>query len=173
MTEAISTFSSLNLVHDPDLNTKTAEILLGLEYWRDIRGSCVMPSPDDLDAIQIPNSVLPHISLLDIEYLPEKRFHWRLIGTAITSALSRDMTGQYWDEIYSEDILAAWLHTVDVVMRSRRPLRFTAKAHVVGKEIFDAEHIYMPMSRDDDRIDRLLTISIFTNSNGVIWRPFT
>jgi len=155
-------FSTMDLVLDPNLNCRNAEIQRALDYWHVLRGSRTMPAAKDLDVLQIPRSVLPHITLLDIEYEPEKRFRWRLIGTAVTTILQRDMTGRYWDEIYNDDVYNLFAEPANSVLQNRKPMRFTAKAHVEGKEIYDAEHIYMPLLGGDDRIDRLFGISAFT-----------
>ena len=149
------------LILDPDLDCQNAVIRAALGYWRGILASRAMPAPEDLDPLLIPRNVLPHVTLLDIEYEPRKRFRWRLIGTAITELLHRDLTGRYWDEIYTGDELNIFATAVDHVLGTCAPLRFTAKAHVAGKEFYDAEHIYLPLSRDGERIERLFGASVF------------
>ena len=149
------------LVLDPNLDCRNAVIRAALEYWRSILSSRAMPAPEDLDPLLIPRNVLPHVTLLDIEYEPRKRFRWRLIGTAITELLNRDLTGRYWDETFTDDEINIFAAAVDYVLKTGAPLRFTAKGHVAGKEIYDAEHIYLPLSRDGERIDRLFGVSVF------------
>jgi hypothetical protein len=158
-------FLSMDLVLDPDLNCQNAEIQQALDYWRAIRGLRTMPALDDMDVLQIPRNVLAHITLVDIEYEPKMRFRWRLIGTAVTTILQRDMTGRYWDEIYSEDVFNLFAEPTNYVLQNRKPMRFTAKAHVADREFYDAEHIYMPLSGPDSRIERMLGVSAFTYSS--------
>ena len=152
----------MDLVLDPNLDCQDAGLQQGLDHWRALRGSRTMPAVKDLDALQIPRGILHHISLVDIEYEPELRFRWRLIGTAVTTVLQRDMTGRYWDEIYTEDVYNLFAAPTNNVLRTCGPMRFTARAHVAGKEFYDAEHIYMPLSDDDDRVDRIFAVSAFT-----------
>jgi hypothetical protein len=152
----------MDLALDPGLDCQDVEIQRALDYWRAIRGLRTAPNVEDLDVLQIPRSVLPLISLVDIEYDPEPRFRWRLIGTAITTVLQRDMTGRYWDEIYSEDVFNLFAEPTKNVLRTGKPMRFTARAHVAGKEIYDAEHLYMPLSGPEGRIDRIFAITAFT-----------
>jgi len=153
---------SLDLFVDPTLTCRSGIIQLALDYWRGICRSRPMPTPDDLDVLDMPRAALPYVGLLDVEYEPVRRFRWRLIGTAITTLLERDLTGCYWDEVYDETVLVPWLRVVDDVLKNRVPVRFTSQAHVVGKEIYDAEHIYLPMSRNGDRVDRIFKASVFT-----------
>lgn len=157
------THTSLDVSFDPDLDCQGIEVRMALDHWRGICGARAMPTPRELDVLHIPRRVLPHVSLLDIEYAPERRFRWRLIGTAITSVLERDVTGRYWDEIYDDAVFVPWVNTVDRVLESRAPMRFTAKAHVAGKDIYGAEHIYLPMSSDGERVDRIFNTTVFTN----------
>lgn len=151
----------MDLVLDPDLNCQSAVIGTALDHWRDLRASRTMPGTDDLDALRIPRGVLPHITLLDIEYEPRQRFRWRLIGTAVTGFLQRDLTGRYWDAIYAEDDFNLFAEPVNWVLRRRAALRFSAKCHAAGKDIYDAEHLYLPLSRDGERVDRLFGVSVF------------
>lgn len=162
ITVTVSDLETTGLAFDPDLNCQSAIIQSALDHWYDIRATRKMARPEDLDAAQIPLSVLPHVALLDIEYGPEKKFRWRLIGSAVTGVLQRDLTGRYWDDLYADGAFNLFAEPANRVLQSRAPLRFTAKAHVVGRELYKAEHIYMPMSRDDERVDRLFGISVFT-----------
>ena len=155
---------SLDLSVDPTLDCRSGFIRLALDYWRNLCGPRSMPAAGDLDVLDIPRAVLPYVGLLDVEYEPVQRFRWRLIGTAVTTVLERDLTGCYWDEVYDETVLVPWLRVVNGVLEDRAPVRFTSQAHVVGKEIYDAEHIYLPMSQDGDRVDRIFKASVFTGT---------
>lgn len=166
MQAAQQQFNTLDLRLDPDLACQSPVLQEALDHWRILRGSREMPAADKLDALTIPRKVLPHITLLDVEYEPKKCFRWRLIGTGVTTILQRDMTGNYWDEIYSEDIYDLFATPANWVLENRAPMRFTAKAHVATKEIYDAEHIYMPLGESGERIERLFGVSIFTYTSS-------
>lgn len=160
------TVANMDLVLDPDLNCKSALVQAALNHWRAIRMSRKMPAPKDLDVLDIPRKVLPHVILLDIEHKPTKRFRWRLIGTAVTNFLQRDLTGGYWDELYAEDDYNLFSEPVDNVLSNGEALRFTAKCHIPRMDVYDAEHIYMPLSCDDHQVDRLFGVSVFVPSQS-------
>ena len=103
----ISFFGTIEYQLDPDLNIQHPLLRDGLNVWDDLKGARPMPSPVDIDPLGFPTRLLPHISLLDIEYQPTRRFRWRLIGTYITEILGRDSTGRYWDEIYDSRAMKA------------------------------------------------------------------
>jgi hypothetical protein len=57
-----------------------------------VRGSRSRPERADIDPADIPRLVLPHVVMLDV--VAENDFRYRLIGTGITKALGRDLTGK-------------------------------------------------------------------------------
>lgn len=61
-------------------------------YWHKARGVRPWPARIDIDPGDIPRAVLPQVMLLDV--LAENDFSYRLIGTGVTTALGRDLTGQ-------------------------------------------------------------------------------
>ena len=76
----------MDLALDPGLDCQDVEIQRALDYWRAIRGLRTAPNVEDLDVLQIPRSVLPLISLVDIEYDPEPRFRWRLTSSILPTS---------------------------------------------------------------------------------------
>ncbi len=50
-------------------------------YWQERRGGRVAPSRADIDPVDLPASLLPHLLLIDVEHDPLD-FRYRLAGTA-------------------------------------------------------------------------------------------
>tara|TARA_R110002167_G_scaffold244516_5_gene450021 strand:- start:232 stop:720 length:489 start_codon:yes stop_codon:yes gene_type:complete len=147
---------------DPDLNVVSPLLLNGLEIWRQARGMAAMPARRDFDPVRLPLELLPHILLVDVEYLPEPRFRWRLIGTYITDMIGRDSTGRYWDEIYDANVLAAISKGPRWVLEHRRPIRSLGTAPVHGRAHRRSENLDMPLSSDGEKVDMLLVISVYS-----------
>src|SRR3546814_16000580 len=69
------------------------------DYWRAKLNGRGMPSRGDIDPVEIPPTVLPHVILTDI--LDGPRFRFRLAGTAIRAAAGLEIKGRYPDELFS------------------------------------------------------------------------
>ena len=69
-----------------------------LEYWLKIHPKDKLPCRADFDPIDVPR-ILPHIVMTDIERDPV-RIRFRLVGTIITTAFNRELTGLYFDEAF-------------------------------------------------------------------------
>lgn len=67
------------------------------DYWDEKRGDRAMPSPVDIDLLDLPIQ-LPNIFLVDVEQNP-RRYRYRVIGTNLTEILNEDLTGRYVDEM--------------------------------------------------------------------------
>ena len=156
-----SFFGTIEYQLDPDLNIQHPLLQDGLNVWNDLRGDRPMPAPTDIDPLKLPLRLLPHVSLLDIEHQPERRFRWRLIGTYITETLGRDSTGRYWDELYDSRAMNALGQGPSWVIENRRPVRNVGSAHYVDKTYLRSESIDMPLSTDGARVDRLLICTAF------------
>lgn len=146
---------------DPDLQVSDPVIALALAEWHRLRGDRPMPSPGDIDPLDLPRHLLPHILLLDVEHVPVRRFRWRLIGTHTTAALGRDATGRYWDELYTGRALAAMLLGPQWVLEHRRPVRVLGTAVYGDRGKVRSESIDLPLSRDGTAVDRVLIASIY------------
>ncbi len=147
---------------DPDLSFDSPVLAGLLSYWRMTAGRRRMPSHKDIDPVNILPSLLPHILLIDVEHHPERRFRWRLIGTHITTALNRDRTGRYWDEIYDEEAYNSMRLRVEWVIENRVPLR--SKGHTVtpAREIDVNEAVFMPLSDDGETVNKVMMGSVYT-----------
>jgi hypothetical protein len=141
---------------DPDLTIQSERLVEVADYWRMIRGARNMPSRDDVDPLQMPRHLLPHLELIDIERQPKFRLRWRLIGTHVTTAVARDATGKYFDEIYTGEDFATISGPFEWVAANAMPLRWYGTSAFVGKEWLAYEGVYLPLSSDDKTVDRIL-----------------
>lgn len=154
-------FETIDLDLDPALSVESPVVSQALKTWQRLRGGRPMPSPADIDPLELPRRLLPHILLIDIEREPDLRFRWRLIGTHITEVVDRDSTGRYWDELYDERTFAMLARGPLWVMRHKRPLRVLGNAHYVGKEHIGSESVDMPLSRDGTEVHRIMTVTVY------------
>jgi hypothetical protein len=96
-------------------------ILLALyTYWEGARGGKEMPDRRDIDPVDMPRFVLPHLALTDI--LEDMRLRVRLVGTEITRQHKRDTTGKFTHEYLQGEYLDYVTSLYTQLHRSRAPL---------------------------------------------------
>jgi len=149
--------------HDPDLRIEKDVLRDGLAAWEGARGARPMPARADLDPRRLPRRLLPHVLLVDVEHRPVLRFRWRLIGTHVTTAVGRDSTGRYLDDLYEPEILAAVTEPMRWTVANRRPLRVLGTGQLVGKDYLHSENLQMPLSSDGEGVDMILLVTVFRN----------
>lgn len=66
-------------------------------YWESKCRDGELPRTDNIDPVEIP-SLLPNISLIDVEWTPSMTFRVRLFGTKLVETVGEDRTGQTIDE---------------------------------------------------------------------------
>ncbi|MEQ9333083.1 PAS domain-containing protein [Thalassobaculum sp.] len=146
---------------DPDLRFDSPVLSGILQAWTRLRGDRAMPMPGDIDPVDLPRDVLPHLLLVDVEHAPSLRFRWRLIGTYATRILGRDMTGRYWDEIYDERTFQRIAVGLQWVLRHRVPVRTLGTAPDASEHFVRSESAIMPLSSDGRTIDRMLGAVVY------------
>ena len=123
-------------------------------FWKRLRRGRAMPARADF----APDDLLAHLGwviLIDVED-PPPRFRFRLIGSGITEALSRDSTGRYLDELYAADIYDEAVRPYAYVTRRRRPVRSTGRMVHADKGHMPYEALYLPFSEAGDRVDMIM-----------------
>lgn len=150
------------LKYDPDLDFQHPLLREAYDLWERLKGARDLPSRRDLDPIQIPRAMLPHIQLLDIEPGPPERFCWRLIGTHVTTALGRDSTGRYWDDLYDEPTLRSFMTGVEWIQANRQPLRCFGKSDFAKKHFQSFEGIEMPLSDNLGKIGTIWIVAVYS-----------
>lgn len=125
-----------------------------LAFWDRSRRGRAMPGRADF----APADLVEHLGwviLVDVED-PPLRFRFRLIGTGITAALSRDSTGRYLDELYDAAIYDEAVRPYVYVTRHCRPVRSTGRMVHADKGHIPYEALYLPYSETSDRVDMVM-----------------
>tara|TARA_R110002167_G_scaffold121454_3_gene299695 strand:+ start:1545 stop:2180 length:636 start_codon:yes stop_codon:yes gene_type:complete len=145
--------------NDPELKFKSTKALELVSYWNEKRGKRRMPSRSDVDPLDL-RSHMGSLILIDVEHEP-LRLRYRLIGTHITTAMARDSTGKYYDEIYPPEILAHIYDSFRWIFDHKKPLRTFGQAFYPDKNFYEYESLNMPLSDDDDVVNMVLGELIF------------
>ncbi len=73
------------------VETEPSRLLL--EYWGTLPREKGIPAKADLDVVQMPRPLLPHLFLLEFDYSPFRAV-FRLQGTFMTNSLGQSFTGK-------------------------------------------------------------------------------
>jgi len=130
-----------------------------LRYWQKQRGERRMPPRRDMLPEEM-SGFLGYIVLVDVTP-PPRRFRFRLVGTEITNAYGRDLTGLYVDDIttvaYRDILLDHYGRAADGAEPVLHRLRFVEWPGRVHELV----RLTLPLSDDDRTVNMLMLISSF------------
>jgi hypothetical protein len=135
------------------------------QYWVSKKRGRAMPSRADIDPVEIPGRLWPHLMLIDVVRDGEKpRFRYRHVGTAFTEAIGSEVTNQYFDEVlptrggYRDYIIGIY----DELLRRRVPL-YTENTfsflHRAGPIL--TRRLSLPLSSDGVTVNMAFASHIF------------
>jgi hypothetical protein len=129
------------------------------EYWEAKRGARAMPRRVDIDPSEI-TKLLPNVQITELVD-GGARVRYRLVGTAIVTAYGAELTGKYFDEVFSGDRLRFVEDNYRVMCLEKRPIlvgnRYISRKDV---ELF-CYRIVMPLSEDGTAVNQALTAMTF------------
>jgi hypothetical protein len=137
---------------------RTAPILRqALAYWHKMRGARAMPARRDFDPAEVP-ALLPHVQLID---RVDGRYRYRLVGTELVQVFGRDYTGQFPDDMFSDNRGPFICQVFDKVRAARQPM-FLRSRYITAKNVeFAANRLYLPLSADGHEVNMILGVLTF------------
>ncbi len=138
---------------------RSPKLVEALAYWDSKRVAGTLPSRGTIDPLEM-KSLLDRVMLVDVEEAP-RRYRYRLVGTLVTMRTGRDVTGRYWDEIYTEEQYGVLTASLDRAVETRAPCRSTGTANYVGKTFVAVEALDLPLSSDGEAVDMILRVAEF------------
>jgi len=127
-------------------------------YWLDKCGERPMPARADLDPIEMPKGLLPGLCMVDV-VADERRYVYRLVGTADVEVRGSDPTGKSVIEGFFGPSVGDVLANYDRVVSDRAPhidpQHFTA---TTGRYVTE-ETIFLPLSDDGENVNIVLVFS--------------
>jgi hypothetical protein len=122
-------------------------------HWEARRGERAMPSRADMDPVELPRSLLANLFLVDVEENP-RRYRYRLVGTALTGVMKRELTGRYIDEmplLFRKFALPAY---AEVMERGAPAYREVNAIEALWRIRY--KRLLLPLSEDGARINMIL-----------------
>lgn len=121
-----------------------------------------MPRRADLDPSEIPPRLLPCISIVDVVD-DERRYVYRLVGTADVQVRGHDPTGKSVIEGFFgpsvDDALACYDKVVATKAPVLDPVPFTATNGRYATE----ETMFLPLSEDGEKVNKILVFFAFVD----------
>jgi hypothetical protein len=129
-------------------------------YWLRIHPPRGLPGRQHFEPTDIPG-LLRHIRMLDVEGQPP-RFKIRVVGTQYAERLGHDTTGQYLDDLF-EGFEGSRFHRglLDVIENKRPIWRRGPLQWFCREEYSSVERIHLPLARDGETVDMVLTVSVY------------
>lgn len=141
------------------------------DFWRSKFGGGRRPSKNAMDPVEIAATnpaAIRHICLYDIERNPY-RFRYRLVGGAIVDAGRLARVGHFMDEVDPSGRVDAEFSRICETGSPWHKIGPALIAHLT--KIVAVESLDVPLSGDKDRIDNLLSFTVYHWEQGYTPKP--
>ena len=131
-----------------------------LAYWKTKRGDRLMPSYDDLRPSEFAR-LMPYLILLHVDHDPFD-LTYRLFGEDVASGFGVNSCGMRVLDAYPErpKLSREFFRFYSYIATQRRPYAAAGTVVGAGGKVVRTEGVYMPLSSDGERTDRILGCSV-------------
>ncbi len=154
--------SGVALSIDPSADDLPTERLrLGHDYWRSLRRGNGLPHRKNLNPSEI-LELLPWTNLVDVVWQDDwRRYRHRLLGTELVNYFRADVTGRWFDEVYTPAHLKQQLPayeraTIDAVPNIDSISITLSRAKRHSDLVY--WRLILPMTMDGERVDLLFLL---------------
>jgi len=139
-------------------------VLWILDYWTHLRRAGTLPSPKQIDPLDIPPDVLPYIFKVSVEWADGRPgFVYRLSGTQLTKEYEREITGMTPRSAFPnhyEDLEAGYA----IAAGRQRPTLHRYRLPILNREYKWVERLMCPFASDGETVDMLFGCLTFPAS---------
>ena len=139
---------------------KESACLEMLQYWKAKRGDRSMPSPDDLRPSEFAR-LMPHLILLQVDHDPFD-LTYRLFGEDVAISFGVNSKGLRVLDAYPDrqNLCQELFRFYSYIAEQRRPYAAAGTLIGAGGKTIRTEGVYMPLSYEGERTDRILGCSV-------------
>jgi hypothetical protein len=127
------------------------------DYWSAKKGGRAMPRRADIDPVEV-KPYLPMMMLIDVT-ADERRFVYRLVGTAEVAERGHDPTGRPVRDAFFGGSVEETLSYYEYVVRNRAPFCYRGAYAAPDGRIETDDIIYLPLSDDGVDVNMILVYS--------------
>ena len=131
-------------------------------YWDRVRRGRRFPGRGDIDPIDMPAHILPHLVLIEV-LADIGDFRYRLAGTKVVEGAGYELRGRLASEGPATDP-AALCRDMALVAGDGRPRHVRLGCNERPRGFRSVEQVLAPLSRDGDDIDMLFGAALFHRS---------
>ncbi len=137
-------------------DSKVAETQVILDYWNDRRGSRLAPPWSDIELIDLPLSIIPHIVVVDI--IPEPLdFRYRFWGTWHSRFHGYDQTNKLVSGLHPPSYQELLTQQYEQTAAGREPQLFVQQIPIKNEIWAYTELCRFPLSNDGKTITNILS----------------
>ncbi|MEQ8268164.1 MAG: PAS domain-containing protein [Parvibaculum sp.] len=131
-----------------------------LAYWNEIRGTRAMPRPEEIDPVKFARH-MPNLLMLQVNWQPFD-LTYRLLGGDVVNAHGANFRGRRVLDSpshtgrFSEVLFSFY----KFVAEAKRPYAVCGTMEYAAKGFVEVEGVYLPLSLDGSRTDRILGAAI-------------
>jgi hypothetical protein len=135
------------------------------DYWSEKRGGRPLPRRSDIDPVELPAALWPHLLLQDVYLEHDKvRFRYRLVGQHFQDQIGRYVTWTYSDVALAP--LGSYAHyVIDLFADSVRTATPSYSENIfvpTGQRATTlTKRLVLPLSSDGQTIDKVLSGHVF------------
>jgi hypothetical protein len=145
---------------DPSLTFSDPIYREFLALWRAKAGTRAMPARSDITPRDL-KDFLRNIVIFQRDGAKPSHYSWRVIGTSLTEILGHN-TGKTFEESVPSELLSRWVESADLILDGGQPLRFLGRVHLQGREYLDAEHLYVPLTNENNEPTFIMGLCRYT-----------
>lgn len=128
-------------------------------YLDRVRPAGALAGRQHIDPVDFPH-FLSLINLVDVEYVHgQRRFRFRLIGTAQTAMAGRDVTGMPVDRAVMPSKVLRITANMELAAKSGRPVYDRFPMPHPNRQFIESERVYYPLAADGTNVDVLLILN--------------
>lgn len=153
-----SVLADFDVVPEVDALSLSEVHAAALAFWERKRGGRRAPSRAEISPAEM-KPWLHWVMLTEVHEGSPLRFRRRLVGTGITGAVRRDVTGKYFEQIYEGETLLHMQREYARCANDWSPTLFHGGTPT--REGFTYNSILLPLSDDGRRVNMVLSVSQF------------
>jgi hypothetical protein len=138
-------------------------------FWHRVRGSRSMPDLSDIDPVEMPRSILPHVFLVNVLEHP-RRYVFRLAGTKVEEHVG-PIKGKSPDGLNFGAEASNILRQYDKTVSHRTPTEFRPNFIGTDRRRYHFTRLLMPLSPNDKDVRWLFGIVLFFNQQNPPLNP--
>lgn len=141
---------------------KDPVVLAVFDYWKEKRGDRLMPSPDELRPSDFAR-YLPHLQMIEVHWEPEFDLTYRILGEDVAEVHGGPFRGLKVRDLNETNagLGSMMFELFRAVAEHKRPYAAGGFLNAKSGEKVPFEGLYMPLSFDDERTDRIFCCSSY------------